>query len=102
MFEIKWLGYADITTEPWANVRLHDVVHQYLKHNDMAELIPKDRDPKPKVPKDKVIKVAKGKAKKATKVTNIKRTREARAANRVPSISREVTFNEGLVSGFSQ
>ena len=41
-FHIKWLGYADTTKEPWANVRLSPEVHDYMRKNNMANLIPKD------------------------------------------------------------
>jgi hypothetical protein len=46
-FRIKWLGYADETTEPWANVRLNSTLHEYLRNNKMENLIPKDDELEP-------------------------------------------------------
>ena len=40
-FEVKWLGYDDTTMEPWKNVRLNSVLHQYLRDNKLGKHIPK-------------------------------------------------------------
>ena len=49
-FKIKWLGYSDITEEPWEHVRLNDAIHAYLRENNMANLIPKDEVEDPLAP----------------------------------------------------
>jgi hypothetical protein len=42
-FTIKWLGYdsSKNTVEPYSNLRDLDILHDYLTHNNMAQLIPK-------------------------------------------------------------
>jgi hypothetical protein len=40
-FEIKWIGYKETTTEPWANVRDNSVLHDYLRTHKHANMIPK-------------------------------------------------------------
>ena len=81
-FKIKWLGYADITIEPWAHVRLHSVLHEYLKEHGMENLIPKDLDPvtKAKTKRAKAT-IAKAKATKAVRKAKV-RSRAQRAERR--------------------
>jgi hypothetical protein len=42
-FLVKWEGYPECenTWEPWKNLRLNVKLHQYLRANDLAELVPK-------------------------------------------------------------
>lgn len=42
-FKVKWLNYPNDynTWEPWANLRLVDKLHEYLRRNEMERLIPK-------------------------------------------------------------
>ena len=42
-FYVKWLNYSEEhnTWEPWANLRLVDKLHDYLRANNMARLIPR-------------------------------------------------------------
>jgi predicted ATP-dependent endonuclease of OLD family len=42
--KIRWTGFDESkdSWEPWANVRLVDVVHDYLRDNNLARLIPKN------------------------------------------------------------
>jgi hypothetical protein len=42
-FHIKWLGYDDThnTWEPWKEVRDVEVLHTYLRANDLTKIIPK-------------------------------------------------------------
>lgn len=41
-FKIRWLGYdaSESTWEPWANVRLNEQVHQYMKEHGLERWIP--------------------------------------------------------------
>jgi len=81
-FKIKWLGYADITIEPWAHVRLHSVLHEYLKEHGMENLIPKDLDPVTKAKTNRAkATIAKAKATKAVRKAKV-RSRAQRAERR--------------------
>ena len=42
-FLIQWLGFDESfnSWEPWKNVRDVDKLHQYLRENDLAKIIPK-------------------------------------------------------------
>ena len=42
-FLIKWLGYDDThnTWEPWKEVRDVEVLHTYLRANNLTKIIPK-------------------------------------------------------------
>jgi hypothetical protein len=40
-FVVKWEGFDETTIEPWENVRDNETLHQYLKDNGRASLIPK-------------------------------------------------------------
>jgi hypothetical protein len=42
-FLIKWLGYDDThnTWEPWKEVRDVEILHQYLRANNLTKMIPK-------------------------------------------------------------
>lgn len=42
-FLVKWLGYDDAenTWEPWKELRGNSVLHEYLRENNLARLIPK-------------------------------------------------------------
>ena len=60
-FKVRWAGYSQEhdSWEPWKNLRLVDKLHEYLRDNGMAKLIPADisapadtetPDPTPPVP----------------------------------------------------
>ena len=40
-FVVKWLGYEEETLEPWGNLQANEVMHQYLRDNNLAQHIPK-------------------------------------------------------------
>ena len=42
-FLVKWEGYPECenTWEPWKNLRLNVKLHQYLRTNNLAKLVPK-------------------------------------------------------------
>ena len=40
MFKVKWKGFDDPTWVPWDNVKNNNVLHQYLRHNNLQRLIP--------------------------------------------------------------
>ena len=39
-FQIKWLGFDELTWEPWANVRTNEQLHEFLRKRGMEKLIP--------------------------------------------------------------
>ena len=45
-FKVRWQGYTDEhdSWEPWKNLRLVDKLHDYLRNNGMAKLVPKTDD----------------------------------------------------------
>jgi hypothetical protein len=55
-FKVRWTGYSEEhdSWEPWKNLRLVDKLHEYLRDNDMAKLIPStdsfQAEPTPPVP----------------------------------------------------
>ena len=55
-FKVRWTGYSEEhdSWEPWKNIRLVDKLHEYLRDNDMAKLIPTtdsfQAEPTPPVP----------------------------------------------------
>ncbi len=46
LFKIRWQGYTEEhdSWEPWKNLRLVDKLHDYLRNNGMAKLVPKTDD----------------------------------------------------------
>ena len=40
-FQVKWKGYDEITWEPWVNVKDNAILHNYLRENKLAKLLPK-------------------------------------------------------------
>ena len=44
-FLVKWLNYDEShnTWEPWANLRLTGILHNYLRLNGMSKIIPMDK-----------------------------------------------------------
>jgi hypothetical protein len=42
-FHVKWLGYDDThnTWEPWKEVRDVEILHTYLRANNLTKIIPK-------------------------------------------------------------
>ena len=41
-FQVKWLGYEDLTWESWANVRTSEAVKTYFKSQGKEKLLPKE------------------------------------------------------------
>ena len=39
-FTCKWVGYDEVTEEPWENVRANAIVHEYLKEKGFKHKIP--------------------------------------------------------------
>ncbi len=40
-FRVKWLGYDNITEEPWQNLRDTEAMHQYLREHGLEHEIPR-------------------------------------------------------------
>ena len=43
-FLVKWTGYAESENEwvPWSQLRNNPILHEYLRANGMAKLVPKE------------------------------------------------------------
>lgn len=41
IFTVKWVGYEELTEEPWSNVRDNAVLHEYLRSIGKSQFIPK-------------------------------------------------------------
>ena len=40
-FQVKWVGYEDLTSEPFNELKHNEVFHKYLREQGRVKLIPK-------------------------------------------------------------